>query len=116
MQSISFRPNDQPLLVDMIVSNEPGYYEDGKFGVRIENLALVVAADTPFRFGGKGYMTLEPLTYVPIETKLMDKAMMSPAEVAWVNAYHDAVRDKVAPRLQGRERALQWLQDKTQHI
>jgi hypothetical protein len=53
MQGISFRYNNQvPLATDMIVSNEPGYYEDGKFGVRIENLALIVEEKTEFNFAG----------------------------------------------------------------
>ena len=53
IQGISFRYNNQtPLATDMIVSNEPGYYEDGKFGVRIENLAMIVEAKTAFNFAG----------------------------------------------------------------
>jgi Xaa-Pro aminopeptidase len=100
----------------MIVSNEPGYYEDGKFGIRIENLATIHEAPTEFRFAGKSYMTMTPLTYVPIETKLMDVAAMSAAEVAWVNDYHAQVRKRVAPRLEGRERAAAWLERKTQPI
>ena len=115
-QGISFRPNEQAILPDMIVSNEPGYYEDNKFGIRIENLALVRDAATEFRFAGKGYMTLEPITYVPIETKLMNVDLMSQGERAWVNSYHEEVRKRVAPRLEGRERALAWLEKKTQPI
>lgn len=53
MQGISFRYNNHtPLAIDMIVSNEPGYYEDGKFGIRIENLAMIVEANTEFNFAG----------------------------------------------------------------
>ena len=53
VQGISFRlTNTTPLATDMIVSNEPGYYEDGKFGVRIENLAFIVEAKTAFNFAG----------------------------------------------------------------
>ena len=53
LQGISFRYHNQtPLEIDMIVSNEPGYYEDGKFGIRIENLAMVVDAKTEFNFAG----------------------------------------------------------------
>jgi Xaa-Pro aminopeptidase len=118
-QGISFRyGNQQPLMVDMIVSNEPGYYEDGKFGVRIENLACIVEAPTEFRFAGKTYMTLEAITMVPIETKLIDKSIMTAGEVAWMNSYHELVRKKVAPRLveAGKERALAWLERKTQPI
>ena len=116
LQGISFRINEQPLMVDMIVSNEPGYYEDNKFGIRIENLATIHDANTEFRFAGKGYMTMTPLTYVPIETKLMDLAALSGEERDWVNAYHAAVCEKVAPRLEGRGRALAWMTKKTEPI
>jgi Xaa-Pro aminopeptidase len=116
-QSISFRFYiSQPLLINMIVSNEPGYYEDGKFGIRIENLALIEDAATEFRFGGKSYMKMRPITLVPIETKLMERSMMSDAEVAWVNAYHALVRKNVTPRLQHSAQALEWLTRKTEPI
>jgi Xaa-Pro aminopeptidase len=116
-QGISFRYNNQqPLMVNMIVSNEPGYYEDNKFGIRIENLEVIEEAKTAYNFGGKTYMKLTPITLVPIEIKLMDKSLMSAAEVAWVNSYHEIVREKVAPRLAGNDRALAWLMKKTQPI
>ena len=116
-QSISFRfAITQPLMVGMIVSNEPGYYEDGAFGVRIENLVKIEEAQTEFNFGGKTFMRFAPLTLVPIETKLMDVAMMSEREVAWVNSYHATVRERVAPRLEGKEQALAWLHTKTEPI
>lgn len=116
-QSISFRfAITQPLMVDMIVSNEPGYYEDNAFGVRIENLVVIKEARTAFNFGGKTFMCFEPLTLVPIETKLMDTTLMSAKEVEWVNKYHALVLERVAPLLQGNERALAWLKKKCQPI
>lgn len=56
----------------MIVSNEPGYYEDGGFGIRIENLLIVREAATAFNFGGGPYLSFERLTLVPLQRKLMD--------------------------------------------
>lgn len=56
----------------MIVSNEPGYYEDGSFGIRIENLLVIREAATPFRFGGQSYFCFERLTMCPIQRKLID--------------------------------------------
>ena len=56
----------------MIVSNEPGYYEDGAFGIRIENLLIAKQAETPFTFGGLPYVSFERLTLVPMQRKLMD--------------------------------------------
>lgn len=113
-QSISFRFHvSQPLLPHMIVSNEPGYYEDGKFGVRIENLAVIEDAATPFRFGGKGFMRMSPLTLVPIEKRLIARELLAPREAAWVDAYHATVRERVAPRLADSSQALAWLTRKT---
>uniref|UniRef100_A0A2N9EDQ7 Xaa-Pro aminopeptidase P n=1 Tax=Fagus sylvatica TaxID=28930 RepID=A0A2N9EDQ7_FAGSY len=67
-QGISFRyGNMTPIMIGMIVSNEPGYYEDHAFGIRIENLLYVKEVDTPNRFGGVGYLGFEKLTFVPIQ-------------------------------------------------
>ena len=116
-QSISFRfAITQPLMVGMIVSNEPGYYEDNAFGIRIENLLMIEEASTEFNFGGKTFMKFSPLTLVPIETKLMDTSIMTAKDISWVNNYHATVRERVAPRLQGHERALAWLMKKTEPL
>jgi Xaa-Pro aminopeptidase len=115
-QGISFRPRQQPLIIGMIMSNEPGYYEDNKFGIRIENLAFIKDANTEFRFAGKGYMTMEPITFVPIETKLINVEILIQEEREWVNNYHQKVLAQVSPCLEGRERALAWLKKKTQPI
>ena len=55
----------------MIVSNEPGYYEDGAFGIRIENLLHIQEADTQFHFGGQSYFSFERLTLVPLQRKML---------------------------------------------
>ena len=55
----------------MVVSNEPGYYEDGAFGIRIENLLICKAADTQYRFGGEAYYNFERLTFCPLQRKLL---------------------------------------------
>ena len=62
----------QGMQAGMIVSNEPGYYEDGAFGIRIENLLIARQADTAFQFGGLPYVSFERLTLVPLQRKLMD--------------------------------------------
>jgi Xaa-Pro aminopeptidase len=92
-QRISAVLNAQPLLPGMIVSNEPGYYEPGNFGIRIENLLEV--AERP-----NGYLGFRRLTYIPMQEKLMDKALMTDSELAWVNSYHAEVREKVMPLVQ----------------
>lgn len=55
----------------MVVSNEPGYYEDGAFGIRIENLLVIKEMDTPFRFGGQSYLGFERLTFCPLQHKMI---------------------------------------------
>lgn len=109
-QAISMRFHiTTPLAANMIVSNEPGYYEDGSFGIRIENLVAVKEVATPHRFGGSAYFGFSVLTLVPIQTKMVDYSLMTPAEVAWLDAYHAKVREQVAPRLQDRPAVLEWM-------
>ncbi|KAK9292664.1 hypothetical protein L1049_020642 [Liquidambar formosana] len=99
-QSISFRfGNMTPLQKGMVVSNEPGYYEDHAFGIRIENLLCVKDADTPNCFGGIGYLGFEKLTFVPIQSKLVDLSLLSVAEIDWLNDYHSQVWEKVSSHL-----------------
>ncbi|KAK2098972.1 Xaa-Pro aminopeptidase 1 [Saguinus oedipus] len=64
--------SDEPLEAGMIVTDEPGYYEDGSFGIRIENVVLVVPVKTKYNFNNRGSLTFEPLTLVPIQTKMID--------------------------------------------
>ena len=61
----------------MVVSNEPGYYEEGAFGIRIENLVAAREAETPFKFGDVPYLSFERLTQVPFQRKLMDLQVCS---------------------------------------
>ncbi|XAR52596.1 Xaa-Pro aminopeptidase [Bertholletia excelsa] len=114
-QSISFRfGNMTPLQRGMIVSNEPGYYEDHAFGIRIENLLHVKEIDTPNCFGGIGYLGFEKLTFVPIQAKLVDLTLLSVAEIDWLNDYHSQVWEKVSPLVDGSAR--QWLWDNTRPL
>ncbi|KAG2395139.1 uncharacterized protein HKW66_Vig0074850 [Vigna angularis] len=114
-QSISHRfGNLTPLVKGMVVSNEPGYYEDHAFGIRIENLLFVKNVETPNRFGGVQYLGFEKLTYVPIQIKLVDLSLLSGAEIDWLNNYHSLVWEKVSPFLDGS--ALQWLWSNTRPI
>jgi len=95
-----------PLRRGMIVSNEPGYYRSGAYGIRIENLLLVTeaaaAADAE-----KPLNAFETLTLVPIDKRLIDPALLTAEETAWLNAYHARVRDAIAPLLDVHTRA--WL-------
>ena len=90
----------------MILSNEPGYYKAGAYGIRIENLVLAVAAP-PVRGGEKPLIAFETLTLAPIERALIDPAAMTAEEIAWLDAYHARVRKELSPLLDRDTRA--WL-------
>jgi Xaa-Pro aminopeptidase len=97
---------DEPLQAGMIISNEPGYYKANEYGIRIENLVLVV--EKPVAGGDKETLGFETLTYVPIEKRLIDKSMLSQREVEWLNGYHAKVLTLIGPQLQGDD--LAWLE------
>ena len=110
--SISPRPSTVALEPGMIVSNEPGYYKEGAYGIRMENLVAVVPAepgedDSPF-------YALETLTLAPIDRALIDPSMMTGPELDWLNAYHQRVFDEIGPRLDDKIRA--WLEQVTAPI
>lgn len=119
-QGVGPRPayNDIGLVEGMVISNEPGYYEDGAFGIRIESVVGVRNAQTSHNFGGKGYLEFENFTTVPIQTSLIEVELLSPAEREWINAYHADVWSKVKPELEahGDARALAWLERQCQVI
>jgi len=94
-QSLS-RRGAEPLAPGMILSNEPGCYLEGRFGIRIENL-LVVAPPAPVAGGAREMLGFETLTLAPIDRALIDPALLTAAERAWLDAYHARVRDDIAP-------------------
>lgn len=67
------------------------YYEDGNFGIRIENLVLVREANTPHTFGDRKYLEFETITFVPMQRKMMNEEIMTAVEKQWINAYHAEV-------------------------
>lgn len=114
-QRISSLPDSQGLFAGMIVSNEPGYYVDNSFGIRIENLLIVVPRKDLGEFAGKGFLGFERLTQIPIQTRLLDVKLLTDGELTWLNQYHEEVRNKVALILKT-ERAKQWLFKATEKI
>ncbi|EPS95616.1 hypothetical protein FOMPIDRAFT_1025722 [Fomitopsis schrenkii] len=102
--------NSTPLKSGMTVSDEPGFYADGRFGIRIENVVVVREANTPNNFGEKGYLKFEHVTLCPIQKNLVDASLLSPKEKSWLNSYHAEVSEKLSPLLLGDKRALEWLQ------
>jgi len=96
-------------LPGMILSNEPGYYRPGAFGIRIENLIYVREAEA-IDGGDMPMLGFETLTFVPIERSLILPELLTPGERAWLDAYHDKVLAKIGPELDGADRA--WLEAK----
>ncbi|MEC3951104.1 aminopeptidase P family protein [Sphingobium sp. HWE2-09] len=101
----TFGGGDEPLVAGMILSNEPGYYKTGEYGIRIENLVLVEERDVPG--AEKAMLGFETLTYAPIDRTLIATDLLSGEERAWVDTYHTAVLDLVGPQLESD--ALAWL-------
>ena len=94
-----------PLKRGMILSNEPGYYKTDGFGIRIENLELVIAAEVAG--AEKPMNAFETLTFAPIDRRLIDMRMLSPAEIEWLNAYHARVNREVRAHLDDADKP--WL-------
>lgn len=110
-QSISASTMPEPhtaMEPGMITSIEPGIYRPGRWGIRIENLVLNRAAETT-EFGD--YLRFETLTLCPMDTRLLDLALLRPDEVRWINDYHATVRARLAPHVTGKARA--WLETRT---
>jgi Xaa-Pro aminopeptidase len=104
-----FAGGDEPLAPGMILSNEPGYYKTGEYGIRIENLVLV----EPREVAGaeKSLLGFRTLTFAPIDRTLIDTALLSGEERAWIDAYHADVRALIGPQLDGAAGA--WLEAQT---
>ena len=111
-QNIRLNENPATLKVGMITSNEPGIYKAGKYGIRTENLVLIVPAGHSEEFGD--FLKFEALTLFPYDKNLIDLSMLSAEEVAQVNAYHAEVRARLTPYLNADEQA--WLNARTEAI
>ncbi|GAA4834958.1 aminopeptidase P family protein [Algivirga pacifica] len=107
------RPHTAPIPLEpgMIISNEPGFYKAGEHGIRIENLIVVAEKETTAYGTFYGF---EMLTVFPIETKLIDKRLLTAEEIAWLNNYHELVYERISPLLEEEEKA--WLKEKCQAI
>jgi Xaa-Pro aminopeptidase len=107
-QRISKAPNVIALQPGMIVSNEPGYYKDGEYGIRIENLEVVMPAE-PVAGGDRPMHRFEALTLAPIDRRLVDKTLLTAEEVAQFDAYHARVLKEIGPRVEPEIRM--WLEE-----
>ena len=113
--------NLEVLKAGMVLSNEPGYYEDGNFGIRIENsLEIQYVKDYDAEGqdetngaskseGTKKFLKFAKLTMIPIQKNLIDVSLLSEEEIDWLDNYHAEVLDKVGSRLEPDSPAMQWL-------
>ncbi len=108
------RLSTQELLPGMILSNEPGYYRPGSFGIRIENLVHVLPAGA-IEGGDMDMLGFATLTFCPIDRRLVVPALLTDEELAWLNAYHAETREKIAPLLSD-DAARAWLEKATAPI
>ena len=98
-----------PLEAGNVLSNEPGYYKAGEYGIRIENLIIAKdAEDFP------GYLDFETITLAPIDTRLIDRAQLSQTEIAWLDAFHAQVWAEIGPLVEGDVK--DWLKEATQPL
>jgi Xaa-Pro aminopeptidase len=99
-----------PFEAGMITSNEPGFYKEGAYGIRIENLLVV----TESKVGGGKFLEFETLTLAPIDLRLVDVDQLTAAERDWLNAYHKRVFKEIGPQVKGEVKT--WLKDATREI
>lgn len=117
-QGIGTRPRlgDMGFQAGMTSSNEPGFYKDGDYGIRIENVCIAVDADrASFSSAGAGagagkFLEFDTVTMCPLDRRLINTALLSPAEVSWVNCYHARVRAALeVPMAEAFPEAVQYL-------
>jgi len=98
-QGIGFRriENEAGFAAGMTISNEPGYYDENNFGIRIENICVAIRKDTP---SGKDFLGFDTVSLAPIKTDLVNVAMLSDSELQWLNTYNQTVQIKLIDLMQ----------------
>ncbi|KAH6849711.1 putative Xaa-Pro aminopeptidase P [Chaetomium sp. MPI-CAGE-AT-0009] len=105
---------DVALAAGNVLSIEPGFYEDGSYGIRIENLALVREVKTEHSFGDKPFLGFEHVTMVPYCRKLIDEGLLTAEEREWLNRSNEEIRERMAGRFDGDQLTQAWLERETQ--
>ncbi|GAA5874371.1 hypothetical protein JCM3774_005019 [Rhodotorula dairenensis] len=100
---------NSPLVPGHITSNEPGFYEEGSFGIRLESVLVVKEVETRRQFGDRKWFGFERLTTVPIQTRMIDWKLMSRTEKDWVVEHNRTCAEKLLPLVKGDKRAEKWL-------
>ena len=108
--------SEVPLSAGNVLSDEPGYYEDGKFGIRIENMITCCEVETKHHFGDKPYLGFQHVTMVPMCQKLIVKELLTEEEREWINKYHEELVEKTSGFFEKDERTRKWLERETRRI
>ncbi|XP_077977118.1 xaa-Pro aminopeptidase 1-like [Glandiceps talaboti] len=109
--------NEEPLFPGMFLSDEPGYYEDHNFGVRLETVFMVVETQTQENFGNQTWTTFDEVAFVPFQYKLIKFEMMTPPQIDWMNRYNQEIRFHIGDRLYTKNRqAYDWMIENTKPV
>jgi Xaa-Pro aminopeptidase len=107
---------DVALAPGHVTSIEPGFYEDGNFGIRLENVAIVREKKTKYMFGDKPYLGFEPVTMVPFCKRLTDVDSLTAEEKTWLNDYHRKVLERTEDFFKNDALTLAWLKHETSPV
>ncbi|XP_072018663.1 xaa-Pro aminopeptidase 1-like [Amphiura filiformis] len=110
---------EEPIDLNVCVSDEPGYYQDGEFGIRIEDIMCSVEADTEHKFDDATYITWKMASLVPLEPPLIDFSMFTDRQLDWYNAYNQRIRTEIGSALlalDDNNDAYNWMMSKTKPI
>ncbi|XP_064545316.1 xaa-Pro aminopeptidase ApepP [Drosophila montana] len=115
---VGFRPmpDDPGLQQNMFISNEPGFYKDGEFGIRIEDIVQIVPAEGKHNFANRGALTFKTITMCPKQTKMVIKELLTKDEIKLLNDYHKLVWETLSPLLSEDSFTLAWLKKETNPI
>ncbi|XP_026580739.1 xaa-Pro aminopeptidase 2-like [Pseudonaja textilis] len=115
---VGFQSNNVPLDKGMFTSIEPGYYHDGEFGIRIEDVAFVVQAQTKYPVHEEPYLTFKVVSLVPYARNLIDQSLLSQDQIQYINKYYETIRQVIGPELQRRqlEEEYRWLEKNTESL
>ena len=113
---IGYRPHyaEVALAAGQVLSNEPGYYEDGSFGIRIENIIIVKNVETKLKFGDQTFLGFENVTVAPYSRKLIDMSLITQEEKEWLNANNKFVLEKTKGVFDNDPLTKAWLERETQ--
>ncbi|XP_054852958.1 xaa-Pro aminopeptidase 2 [Eublepharis macularius] len=115
---VGFMSNNIPLERGMFTSIEPGYYQDGEFGIRLEDIVLVVEAETKHQVSETPYLTFKVISLVPYDRNLIDVKLLSQEQIQYLNSYYETIRKHVGPELERRQlyEEYRWLQENTKPL